>query len=85
MFNVTLVSGEGSVGKSTLLMQLSGSTVLGKGWIGMIPAQGPVLYVSCEEDHDELRRRAESRRRPPRFNAPRDDRARPSRPVLRRA
>jgi RecA-family ATPase len=60
MFNVTLVSGEGSVGKSTLLMQLSGSTVLGKGWIGMIPAQGPVLYVSCEEDHDELRRRAEA-------------------------
>ena len=59
MLNVTLLSGEGAAGKSTLLMQLAGSTVLGKGWIGMIPAQGPALYVSCEEDHDEVRRRME--------------------------
>jgi archaellum biogenesis ATPase FlaH len=59
MLNVTLLSGEGAAGKSTLLMQLAGSTVLGKGWIGMIPAQGSALYVSCEEDHDEVRRRME--------------------------
>jgi hypothetical protein len=59
LLNVTLLSGEGAAGKSTLLMQLAGSTVLGKGWIGMIPAQGPALYLSCEEDHDEVRRRME--------------------------
>ena len=60
MFNVTLVSGEGAVGKSILLMQLAGSTVLGKGWIGMIPTRGPALYMSCEEDADEARRRMEA-------------------------
>ena len=60
MFNVTLVSGEGAVGKSILLMQLAGSTVLGKGWIGMIPTRGPTLYMSCEEDADEARRRMEA-------------------------
>ncbi|HEY2527778.1 MAG TPA: AAA family ATPase [Xanthobacteraceae bacterium] len=57
---VTLLSGEGSIGKSLLLMQLSGATALGKDWIGTRPAQGPVLYLSCEEDDDEVRRRTEA-------------------------
>jgi RecA-family ATPase len=59
MRNVTLLSGEGAIGKSLLLMQLSGAVVLGKDWIGTLPEQGPVLYVSCEEDDDEVRRRME--------------------------
>jgi len=59
MLNVTLVSGEGAGGKSILFMQLAGSTVLGKQWIGMAPAEGPALYVSCEEDGDEVNRRME--------------------------
>jgi AAA domain len=41
--NVTLVSGEGSIGKSLSLMQLSAATVLGKDWIGTLPEMGPVL------------------------------------------
>jgi RecA-family ATPase len=60
MCNVTLLGGEGAIGKSLLLMQLSGATVLGKDWIGTMPEMGPVLYVSCEEDDDEVRRRMES-------------------------
>jgi RecA-family ATPase len=59
MRNVTLLSGEGAIGKSLLLMQLSGAVVLGKEWIGTLPEQGAALYMSCEEDDDEVRRRME--------------------------
>src|SRR5262245_12677583 len=59
MRNVSLVSGEGAIGKSLLLMQLTGAVVLGKEWIGTLPEQGPVLYFNCEEDDDEVRRRME--------------------------
>jgi RecA-family ATPase len=54
-----MLGGEGSIGKSLLLMQLSGATVLAKDWIGTLPEPGPVLYMSCEEDDDEVRRRME--------------------------
>jgi RecA-family ATPase len=57
MRNVCLLSGEGAIGKSLLATQLSGATVLGKDWIGTLPEQGPVLYLSCEEDEDEICRR----------------------------
>lgn len=57
--NVSSMSGEGAIGKSLLLMQLSGAVVLGKPWLGMVPEQGPVLYFNCEEDDDEVRRRTE--------------------------
>jgi RecA-family ATPase len=57
--NVTVVNGEGAIGKSLLLMQLSGATVLARDWIGTLPEPGPVLYMSCEEDDDEVRRRME--------------------------
>jgi RecA-family ATPase len=57
--NVTLISGEGGGGKSLLLMQLSGATVLGRDWIGTLPQPGPVLYLSCEEEDDEVNRRME--------------------------
>jgi RecA-family ATPase len=58
--NVTLLSGEGAIGKSLLLMQLSAAVVLGRDWIGTLPAQGPALYMTCEEDGDEVRRRMET-------------------------
>jgi AAA domain/Bifunctional DNA primase/polymerase, N-terminal len=58
--NVTLLSGEGAKGKSLLLMMLSGAAVLpGKYWLGIAPKQGPVFYVSCEEDDKEICRRME--------------------------
>src|SRR5262249_36414632 len=48
------------IGKSLLLMQLGGSVVLSKEWIGTLPEQGPVLYLSCEEDDDEVCRRMQA-------------------------
>jgi RecA-family ATPase len=59
MRNVSSMSGEGAIGKSLLLMQLSGAVVLGKEWIGSTPQKGPALYFNCEEDDDEARRRME--------------------------
>jgi RecA-family ATPase len=59
MRNVTSLSGEGAIGKSLLLMQLSAAVVLGKDWIGTLPEPGPVLYFNAEEEDDEIRRRLE--------------------------
>jgi RecA-family ATPase len=58
--NVTLLSGDGGVGKSLLSMQLAAAHVLGRDWIGYAPERGPVLYYSAEEDADEICRRLES-------------------------
>jgi RecA-family ATPase len=55
--NVTLLSGEGSVGKSILALQLSTAVILGFDWLGVTPEPGPVLGVYCEEDEPELWRR----------------------------
>jgi hypothetical protein len=55
--NVTLLSGEGSVGKSILALQLSTAVILGLNWLGVSPEPGPVLAVHCEEDAPELWRR----------------------------
>src|SRR5262245_31204717 len=57
--NVTLLSGEGAIGKSILLLQLSAAHVLGRDWIGTLPDLGPVIYLSCEDDDDEVCRRLE--------------------------
>src|SRR6516225_5963657 len=59
--NVTLLSGEGSIGKSTLLMQLLGATVLAGGqWLGTFPEHGPALYLTAEEEDNEARLRLEA-------------------------
>lgn len=55
--NVTLLSGEGSIGKTILALQLATATVLGRDWIGTLPDPGPALVVCCEDDEDELHRR----------------------------
>ncbi|MGY4369207.1 RecA-family ATPase [Bradyrhizobium sp. LB1.3] len=54
---VCLLSGEGAVGKSLLLLQLSTAHVLGRDWLRSMPEQGPVLLVNCEDEGDELVRR----------------------------
>ena len=56
--SVTLLSGAGSAGKSILSLQLAVAVVLGRGWLNFVPDEaGPVLYVSCEDDAEEVRRR----------------------------
>lgn len=54
---VTLLSGDGGVGKSTLALQLCAATVAGLPWLGLKPRLGRALYISCEDDRDELHRR----------------------------
>jgi hypothetical protein len=54
---VTLKSGDGGVGKSLLAMQLCVSTALNKPWIGREVAPGRGVYLSAEDDMDEVHRR----------------------------
>ena len=54
---VTLVSGDGGVGKSLLLGQLGDCRRDWREWIGTLPERGPVVFVSAEDDLDELHRR----------------------------
>jgi RecA-family ATPase len=58
--NVTLLSGEGSVGKTILSLQLCVATVLARDWIGAMPNPGPVVAICCEDDADELHRRLDA-------------------------
>jgi RecA-family ATPase len=55
--NVTLLSGEGSIGKSILSLQLATAVVLGRDWLGTMPEPGSALVVCCEDDSNELWRR----------------------------
>lgn len=52
--NVTLLSGQGGVGKTLLMQQLAVATVLARDWIGVVPEPGPVLFITAEDDEDEL-------------------------------
>jgi RecA-family ATPase len=53
--NVTLLSGEGGVGKTLLAQQLAVATVLGMGWVtDYAPEPGPVLLISAEDDEAEM-------------------------------
>ena len=48
--NVTLLSGEGGVGKSIVSLHLAVATVLGRDWLSALPTPGPALVVCCEDD-----------------------------------
>src|SRR5262249_4421085 len=55
--NVTLLSGEGSVGKSILSLQLATAGILGRDWLHSLPEPGAALVVCCEDESDGLWRR----------------------------
>ena len=55
--NVALISGEGAVGKSILIMQLGVAHALGRDWLGTLPEPGPFLYLNAEDEEAELHRR----------------------------
>jgi RecA-family ATPase len=54
---VTLISGEGAVGKSIVALQLASAHVLGRDWLGSLPEPGPAIYLGAEDEKDELHRR----------------------------
>lgn len=57
---VTLLSGEGGVGKSILTLQLACAHVLGRDWFGSLPEPGPAIYLDAEDDEAELHFRLEA-------------------------
>lgn len=58
--NVTMVGGDGAAGKSTLMLHASVAAATGFPWLGRHLRRGPVIYVSCEDDRDELHRRMDN-------------------------
>jgi len=56
---VTMLSGDGGVGKSLLALQSGVSICTRRPWVGMEPVKsGPVIYASAEDDSDEIHIRA---------------------------
>jgi RecA-family ATPase len=53
--DVTLLSSDGAVGKTTLGMQLANATWLGMPWLERNIRAGPAIYVTAEEPKSELR------------------------------
>lgn len=51
---VTLLTGDGGVGKSMVAKQLAVATVLGRDWLGSMPEPGPVIFLTAEDDEIEL-------------------------------
>lgn len=58
--NVTDLAGDGGLGKSQLALQLGIAMTAGRDWIGTMPEAGGFLYVSCEDEPDEILRRRNS-------------------------
>jgi RecA-family ATPase len=54
----TLLSGEGAVGKSLLVLHLLASTALGRDWLTFMPEPGEAWYIGAEDDSRELHIRA---------------------------
>ena len=58
--DVTILSGDGGGGKTTVALQLAVAVAQGLGdWIGTTCEAGPVLFFSAEEPEDEMRRRVD--------------------------
>jgi len=55
--NVTLLYGDGGVGKSLLALQLAAAARTNTFFFGRSVKQGPVEFITAEDDHDELHRR----------------------------
>ena len=56
--NVSIINGDGGVGKSWLALQLAICAVTGRQWLGKDVKRGPVLLFSAEDNVHDLHRRA---------------------------
>ncbi len=54
---VTTLSGGGGTGKSLAALQLAVATALGKPWLGQDVKPGQALFITAEDDRDEIHRR----------------------------
>lgn len=58
--DVTILSGNGGSGKTEIATQLLVSVAAGLGdWLGCVIEPGPALFLSCEEQEDNVRDRVE--------------------------
>ena len=57
--NVTLLSGDGGLGKSLVALQFGIASTIGRGAIGLAPQAGRVFYLAAEDEADEFHRRAD--------------------------
>lgn len=55
---VTMLSGDGGVGKSLLALQLAIAVASNTQWLGLAAENGPVIYASAEDERNEIHRRA---------------------------
>lgn len=58
--HVTMLSGDGGIGKSLLLQQLLTCAAIGQDWLGQRVTPIKTLGVFCEDDEDELWRRQDA-------------------------
>ncbi|MDP5308869.1 AAA family ATPase [Paracoccus spongiarum] len=61
--NVTLFSGDGGTGKSLAALQMAVSTATGRAWLNIPVPKGRALFLSAEDDDDELHIRLDAIRR----------------------
>jgi len=54
---VTLFGGDGGTGKSLVALQLAVAAATGTQWLGRTISHGRVIFISAEDDQDELHRR----------------------------
>ena len=57
---VTMFSGDGGGGKTLLMLQLSVTRCISALFLGQEPTRGRTLYLSAEDEGDELQRRLEA-------------------------
>jgi RecA-family ATPase len=57
---VTLLGGDGAAGKTTAGLQLGAARSLAKDWFGTMPEPGRTLFLSAEDDAEELHRRLDA-------------------------
>ena len=57
MNHVTLMYGDGGAGKSTLALQLACASVRSEMWLEQPTKSGPVYYLSCEDNLEEVKER----------------------------
>ena len=55
--NVTMLGGDGGTGKSLLALQLCAAKSVGGDWFGFMLSQGKSIFLSAEDETEELHRR----------------------------